>query len=99
VIARSYERIHRSNLIGMGVMPLQFKGQDSWESLGITGKEQIDINPPAKLSPKADVGVTITYADGKKKEIAVQLRLDTPIEVEYFTAGGILPFVLRELVA
>jgi aconitate hydratase len=99
VIARSYERIHRSNLIGMGVMPLQFKGQDSWESLGITGKEQIDINPPAKLSPKADVGVTITYADGKKKEIAVQLRLDTTIEVEYYTAGGILAFVLRELVA
>ena len=99
VIARSYERIHRSNLIGMGVMPLQLQGDDSWQKLGLKGDELIDIVPPTQLTPKADVKIVITSADGSKQEITTTLRLDTATEVDYFTAGGILPYVLRELAA
>ena len=99
VIARSYERIHRSNLIGMGVMPLQLQGDDSWQKLGLKGDELIDVVPPAELTPQADVKVAITRADGSKQEITTTLRLDTDTEVDYFTAGGILPYVLRELAA
>ncbi len=97
VVARSFERIHRSNLVGMGVLPLQFKAGQSWEALGLKGDELIDIVPAADLAPQSDARLVITRADGSKKEVRLTLRIDTPIEVEYFRAGGILPYVLRQL--
>ncbi|MCM2326902.1 MAG: aconitate hydratase AcnA [Lysobacter sp.] len=100
VVARSFERIHRSNLVGMGVLPCQFKGTDSAESLGITGDETIDVVGLEKgIRPQMDVTLVIRRKDGTAKEVPVLLRIDTPIEVDYYLHGGILPFVLRELVA
>jgi aconitate hydratase len=100
VIARSFERIHRSNLVGMGVLPCQFKGSDSVTSLGITGEETFEITGIEKgLEPQMDVTLTIHRKDGTTKSVPVLLRIDTPIEVDYYRNGGILPFVLRELVA
>ncbi len=99
VVARSFERIHRSNLIGMGVLPLQFKPGESWQSLGLKGDETIDIELSPALTPQSDARLVITRTDGSKKETQLTLRIDTPIEVDYFRAGGILPYVLRDLVA
>ncbi len=99
VVARSFERIHRSNLVGMGVLPLQFKGNDSWQSLGLTGEEFIDVIPAADLAPQSDAQLVITRPDGSKKTVTVKLRIDTPIEVDYYRHGGILPYVLRQLLA
>jgi len=100
VITRSFERIHRSNLVGMGVLPLQFKGADSVESLGITGEETYDISGLENgIKPMQDVTLTITRKDGSKQDVTVLLRIDTPIEVDYYLHGGILPFVLRQLLA
>ncbi len=99
VVARSFERIHRSNLVGMGVLPLQFKGMDSWQSLGLTGNEVIDVIPDAELTPQSDATLRITRADGSTQAVTLTLRVDTPIEVDYYRAGGILPFVLRQLLA
>ncbi|RZI85903.1 MAG: aconitate hydratase AcnA [Rubrivivax sp.] len=99
VVARSFERIHRSNLVGMGVLPLQFKGNDHWESLGLKGDETIDVQLAAELKPQADAQVVITRPDGTQQTITVTLRIDTPIEVDYYQHGGILPFVLRQLLA
>jgi aconitate hydratase len=99
VIARSFERIHRSNLVGMGVLPLQFKGTDSWQSLGIVGDELFDVELAAEIAPQQDATLVITSANGKKKRVALTLRIDTPIEVDYYQHGGILPFVLRQLLA
>ena len=97
---RSYERIHRSNLVGMGVLPLQFKGADSVQTLGITGEENFDVVGIEKgIRPQMDVTLVIHRKDGSTKEVPVLLRIDTPIEVDYYLHGGILPFVLRELVA
>ncbi|MES2480529.1 MAG: aconitate hydratase [Pseudomonadota bacterium] len=99
VIARSFERIHRSNLVGMGVLPLQFKGNDSWPSLGLDGSETIDVIPDPSLRPQSDATLVITSAKGQRREVTVTLRIDTPIEVEYYRHGGILPYVLRQLLA
>ncbi|MNX77938.1 Aconitate hydratase [compost metagenome] len=100
VITRSFERIHRSNLVGMGVLPLQFKGSDSVQSLGITGEETYDISGLENgIKPMQDVTLTITRKDGSKQDVTVLLRIDTPIEVDYYLHGGILPFVLRQLLA
>ncbi len=99
VVARSFERIHRSNLVGMGVLPLQFKGNDSWESLGLKGNEHIDVIPHSNLTPQSDATLRITRADGSTLERTLTLRVDTPIEVDYYRSGGILPFVLRQLLA
>ncbi|MFN8839536.1 MAG: aconitate hydratase AcnA [Burkholderiales bacterium] len=99
VVARSFERIHRSNLVGMGVLPLQFKGSDSWESLGIRGDETFDIEFPAEMKPQQDIVMTVTGKEGAKRSVTLLSRIDTPIEVDYFRHGGILPFVLRELMA
>ena len=100
VIVRSFERIHRSNLVGMGVLPCQFKSGDSAESLGIKGDESFDITGiEAGIRPQMDVTLTIRRKDGTAKAVPVLLRIDTPIEVDYYLNGGILPFVLRELVA
>ncbi|HZZ90948.1 MAG TPA: aconitate hydratase AcnA [Usitatibacter sp.] len=99
VCVRSFERIHRSNLVGMGVLPLQFKGNDSAQSLGITGNETIDVvGIENGIRPQMDVKLVIHRKDGSTQECAVLLRIDTPIEVDYYLHGGILPFVLRDLV-
>jgi aconitate hydratase len=97
VIVRSFERIHRANLVGMGVLPLQFTGNDSAPSLGLKGDETIDILGLANLRPQQDLKVQINYADGRKLEITVKCRIDTPIEIDYYRHGGILPYVLREI--
>ncbi len=100
VIARSFERIHRSNLVGMGVLPCQFKGADSVASLGIKGDEEFDITGlEGGIRPQMDVTLTIRRTDGSVQTVEVLLRIDTPIEVDYYLNGGILPFVLRELLA
>jgi aconitate hydratase len=99
VIARSFERIHRSNLVGMGVLPLQFKGSDSWQTLGIKGDELFDIELDPRIKPQQDATLVITSADGSQKRVTLTLRIDTPIEVDYYKHGGILPFVLRQLMA
>ncbi|WP_024302988.1 aconitate hydratase [Pseudogulbenkiania sp. MAI-1] len=98
VVAKSFERIHRSNLVGMGALPLQFKNGDSWESLGLTGEESFDIvGIEQGLKPQQDLTLHITRPDGSRRDVIVLSRIDTPIEVEYYRHGGILPFVLREL--
>ena len=99
VVARSFERIHRANLVGMGVLPLQFRGADSWQTLGLTGNEQIDVVIGGELKPQMDVKLVVHRADGSHQEVTVRLRIDTPIEVDYYKHGGILPFVLRQLLA
>jgi aconitate hydratase len=99
VIARSYERIHRSNLVGMGVLPLQFKGADSVDSLGIRGDEQFDVIVPDDLKPQQDITLIIRRKDGSRTEVVLLSRIDTAIEVDYYKHGGILPYVLRELLA
>lgn len=100
VIARSFERIHRSNLVGMGVLPLQFKGSDSAQSLGITGDETFDIEGlSTDIKPQQDVTLVIHRKNGDSQKVQVLLRIDTPIEVDYYKHGGILPFVLRQLLA
>jgi len=100
VITRSFERIHRSNLVGMGVLPLQFIGNDSVESLGITGKEVYDLKGlEGEIKPQQLATLVIHRADGSSQEVKVLLRIDTPIEVDYYKHGGILPFVLRQLLA
>ncbi|MCP4513766.1 MAG: aconitate hydratase [Delftia sp.] len=97
VVARSFERIHRSNLVGMGVLPLQFLGTDSWQTLGLTGEEFVEVIPAADLAPQSEAQLVITRADGSKQTVVVKLRIDTPIEVDYYKHGGILPYVLRQL--
>jgi aconitate hydratase len=100
VIARSFERIHRSNLVGMGVLPLQFLNEESVQSLGITGEETYDLKGlEGEIRPQQEVTLVINRADGSKQEVKVLLRIDTPIEVDYYKHGGILPFVLRQLLA
>jgi len=99
VIAKSFERIHRSNLIGMGVLPLQFKGHDSVQTLSLQGDEQFSLPNISSLKPQQDVTLVIKRKNGSKEEVALLLRVDTPIEVDYFRHGGILPYVLRELMS
>ena len=100
VVAQSFERIHRSNLVGMGVLPLQFKDGESAQTLGITGSESYDlVGLAGGITPMMDVTLRIHGADGSTTEHALTLRIDTPIEVEYYLHGGILPYVLRQLVA
>jgi len=98
VIAKSFERIHRSNLVGMGVLPLQFAPGDSADSLGINGDESFDIAVPTDIKPQQPLTLVMTRKDGTQREIPVLCRIDTPIEVDYYRHGGILPFVLRELI-
>jgi aconitate hydratase len=99
VVAKSYERIHRSNLVGMGVLPLQFKGSDSAQSLKLDGSEVFDVAISDQLTPQQDLTLVITRKDGSKQNLSVLCRIDTPIEVDYYRHGGILPYVLRELMA
>jgi aconitate hydratase len=100
VVARSFERIHRSNLVGMGVLPLQFIGNDSVSSLGITGDERFDLlGLENDIKPQQEVTLVIHRANGQSQQVKLLLRIDTPIEVDYYHHGGILPFVLRQLLA
>ena len=100
VVARSFERIHRSNLVGMGVLPLQFLGKDGVESLGITGNESFDLlGIEHDIKPQQQVTLVIKRANGETQKVKLLLRIDTPIEVDYYRHGGILPFVLRQLLA
>ncbi len=99
VVAASYERIHRSNLVGMGVLPLQFLEGTNAQTLGLDGSETYDVVGLGEdVQPRQNLTLRITRQDGTSEEIPVKLRIDTPIEVDYYRHGGILPFVLRELI-
>ncbi|MDU8913628.1 aconitate hydratase AcnA [Aestuariicoccus sp. MJ-SS9] len=99
VVAESFERIHRSNLVGMGVIPFEFTGGDTRKSLGLTGDETVDIHGLDTIKPQEVVKCTITMADGSTKEIDLKCRIDTAIEIEYIEHGGVLHYVLRNLAA
>ncbi len=101
VIVESFERIHRSNLVGMGVLPLQFKDGQSAVSLGLDGTETYDLAglESVAVRPLQDVTLRVTNNAGETRDIQLTLRIDTPIEIEYYKNGGILPFVLRQLIA
>jgi aconitate hydratase len=99
VVTQSFERIHRSNLVGMGVLPLQFKEGQSAASLNFDGSETFDIEGlDGEITPRQDVILTVHRADGSEEQVPLTLRIDTPIEVEYYRGGGILPYVLRQLI-
>ncbi|PSL21666.1 aconitate hydratase AcnA [Shimia abyssi] len=97
VIAESFERIHRSNLVGMGVIPLEFTGDDSRKSLGLTGNETVSISGLDSVEPLQEVPCDITYADGTTKSVTLKCRIDTAPEIEYVEHGGVLHYVLRNL--
>jgi len=100
VVAQSFERIHRSNLVGMGVLPLQFKDGTTAQTLKLDGTETYDIvGLDANIKPQQDLTLKITRKDGSVENVAVRCRIDTPIEIDYYQHGGILPYVLRQLVA
>ena len=99
VIAESFERIHRSNLVGMGVIPFEFTGGDTRKTLELTGEETVSITGLDTITPLAEVPCSITYADGSTKEITLKCRIDTAIEKEYVEHGGVLHYVLRDLAA
>jgi aconitate hydratase len=98
VVAKSFERIHRSNLVGMGVLPLQFQGSDSVETLGLRGDEQFDIpGLQGELQARQELVLSILRRDGSQRNVNLRLRAETQIEVDYLRHGGILPYVLRSL--
>jgi aconitate hydratase len=98
-VAQSFERIHRSNLVGMGVLPLQFREGTTAQSLKLEGTELFDVlGLSAGIKPQQELTLRITRVNGQVEQVPVVSRIDTPIEVEYFLHGGILPFVLRQLV-
>ena len=99
VIAESFERIHRSNLVGMGVIPFEFTGCDTRKSLGLTGEETVSIHGLDSIQPLQEVPCTITMADGTEKTITLKCRIDTAVEIEYIENGGVLHYVLRNLAA
>ena len=100
VVAKSFERIHRSNLVGMGVLPLQFKDQDSLETFKLKGDEIFTLfGMDGDLSPHMEVTLEIEHAGGKKDRVQLIARLDTPIDIEYYLHGGILPYVLRQILS
>jgi len=97
VIAESFERIHRSNLVGMGVIPFEFTGGDTRKSLGLSGDETVSISGLDSVQPLQEVPCEITMADGTVKNITLKCRIDTAIEIEYIEHGGVLHYVLRNL--
>jgi aconitate hydratase len=97
VLAGSFERIHRSNLVGMGVLPLQFLPDQTWQDRGLTGEEIFDIPTDEGLQPRSTITITATAADGSVKKIDAKVRIDTPVELDYYRNGGILQTVLRKL--
>jgi aconitate hydratase len=98
VIAESYERIHRSNLVGMGILPLEFKAGSNRETLGLTGKETFEITGVTALAPRIDIHVAVMNDDRTAKQFTVMARVDTPEEVAYYQNGGILTYVLRQMI-
>jgi aconitate hydratase len=98
VIAESYERIHRSNLVGMGILPLEFKTGENRETLGLTGTETYEITGVTSLSPRIDIAVKAKTEDSKEKKFTVMARVDTPEEALYYQNGGILSYVLRQMI-
>jgi aconitate hydratase len=96
VIAESFERIHRSNLVLMGVLPLQFKAGDSAETLDLTGKESFDVQIDENVRPRDIITVTATDEDGNKKTFEALVRFDSEVEIDYYRHGGILQMVLRD---
>jgi aconitate hydratase len=99
VIAESYERIHRSNLVGMGTLPLVFKNGDNREGLGLDGSETYTITGIENITPRKTLKVKAVKPDGREIDFEVIARLDTDIDVEYFKHSGILPYVLRKILA
>jgi aconitate hydratase len=99
VVAQSFERIHRANLVGMGVLPLEFAAGDGWEELGLTGHEAYDIPLPETLVPGQTLTITATSSDGQTKAFDVVCRIDSPVEERYYRNGGILHTVLRDMLA
>jgi aconitate hydratase len=99
VVTKSFERIHRSNLVGMGVLPLQFTGDDSWQSLGMDGTEEVTIHGVETLEPQQELKADIKFADGTTREVTLLARIDTADELDYFRHGGILQYVIRKLAA
>jgi aconitate hydratase len=100
VIAENYERIHRSNLVGMGVLPLQYKAGDTAQSLGLTGEEELSVSLDDSLTARSELTMTATHPEtGATTEFQVVCRIDTPVEVDYYRNGGILHTVLRKLLA
>ncbi len=97
VIAESYERIHRSNLVGMGVLPLEFQPGENRETIGLTGHEVFEIEGVSSLTPRKQITVKAKSADGSVKSFAAMARVDTPEEVSYYQHGGILQYVLRQM--
>jgi len=98
VVAQSFERIHRSNLVGMGVLPLQFKEGVNPQTFKLDGTETYDVTGlNANLKPQQDLTLRITRANGQSETVAVSCRIDTPVEIDYYRHGGILPYVLRQL--
>jgi len=100
VVAQSFERIHRSNLVGMGVLPLQFKDGTTAQTLKLDGTETYDVvGLDGSIKPQQDLTVKITRKSGAVENVVVRCRIDTPIEIDYYQHGGILPYVLRQIVA
>jgi aconitate hydratase len=100
VVAQSFERIHRSNLVGMGVLPLQFKEGTTAQTLNLDGGETYSVlGLGVNLKPQQDLTLRIIRANGRQEDIPVRCRIDTPIEIDYYQHGGILPYVLRQLIA
>ena len=99
MIVESYERIHRSNLIGMGVLPLQFQDGEGRESLGLTGDDSFTIKGLDSLTPRSDIEVEVTRKDGSTFSFTAKCRIDTANEMDYYRNGGILHYVLRKLAA
>jgi aconitate hydratase len=99
VIAQSFERIHRSNLVGMGIVPFTLEEGTTWASLGLKGDETVAIKGLETVKPRQKMEAEITYSDGKVKKVPILCRIDTLDEIEYFKNGGILQYVLRDLAA
>ncbi len=100
VVVESFERIHRSNLVGMGVLPCQFKAGTNAGTLGLDGSETFDLEGlESGIVPQQDVTLVVHRASGETVRVPLTLRIDTPIEVDYYQSGGILPFVLKQLIA
>jgi len=97
VIAESFERIHRSNLIGMGILPLEFPPGVTRKTLGLTGEERIDVLSLNTLQPGEDIAVIVTLADGSSQTLSCRCRIDTGNELTYFRHGGILQYVIRNM--
>jgi aconitate hydratase len=99
VIAQSFERIHRSNLVGMGVIPFVFEEGTNWHTIGLKGDETVTIDGLETIRPRQKMLATITYGDGTVKNVPILCRIDTVDELDYFRSGGILQYVLRGLAA